>query len=546
MKRYIKSNLSTVMAGTRYDKNAAKILSDSGLFDAETSNKIIQTLFTEDISAFNHAPNWLEKYLKGIARIIIEESQGNPEKASEFIEKSTKVFDTYIAYVRKLRDKLGGAEYDKQFVEKMSFADVQQEIKNLEKDYYDELDIVSNASGYTLIPIKDYNEMHSMFGGHWTGDGTDRDGQYAGHGGTSWCHTNHESTYNSWVHGGNEFFVLAANNWKDIPFNEESNEKNAKDEYGNSLIAILVDKNGNLDRATPRSNHVGHLEGHADHQYNYQQLSAIAGFDVEAAVKETLEIQFEKVDTSEFIYYNSKYGMVRNSAYSIDGHVLYQIKALRSFGSGQTSVQAGDIGGYIENLDNLSEDGNCWVYGDAAVLESAKVTGNARISGYARVHGNARVANSAIVGDRADISGNAKISGNAIIGQEAAVDENAKVFGNAVVYEKALVTGSSWVFGTVHMWNQSYADGDARIFGDANIFGNAIIKGHASVCDNAVINDHAEISDNASVYDKAHIWGNAVVSGNAEVFGDANIYGESHISGNAKVDYEVYNEDVSE
>ena len=545
MKRYIKSNqfsnLSPIMA-THYDTKAAELLTKSGLFDMETSTRIIQTLFTEDISAFNHSPNWLDKYLKGIARIIIEESQGNPEKASEFIEKSTKVFDTYIAYVRKLRDKLGGAEYDKQFVEKMSFADVKQEIKNLEKDYYDELDIVSNASGYTLIPIKDYNEMHSMFGGHWTGDGTDRDGQYAGHGGTSWCHTNNESTYNSCVHGGYKFFVLAANNWKDIQFDEESNEKNAKDKYGNSLIAILVDKNGNLDLATPRSNHVGHLEGHADHQYNYQQLSAIAGFDVEAAVKEALDKPFEQVGTGEFIYYNSKYGMIRNSPYDIDRYRLYKIKALRSFGD----VQVGDEGGYIESLDNLSEDGNCWVYGDAAVYESAKVTGNARISGYARVHGNARVANSAVVGNIANISGNAKISGNAIIGQDATVDENAKVFGNAKVYEHALVTGSSWVFGTVSMHGQSYADGDARIFGDADLFGNAIIMGRASVCDNAVINDHAKISDNASVYDKAHIWGNAIVSDNAEVFGNANIYGESHISGDAKVDYEVYNEDVSE
>ena len=57
--------------GTRYDEQAAKIIADSGLVDLDTSKKIIQGLFTQDIHAFNHSPNWLEKYLKGIARMLV-------------------------------------------------------------------------------------------------------------------------------------------------------------------------------------------------------------------------------------------------------------------------------------------------------------------------------------------------------------------------------------------------------------------------------------------------------------------------------------------
>lgn len=40
---------------------------------------------------------------------------------------------------------------------------------------------------------------------------------------------------------------------------------------------------------------------------------------------------------------------------------LFRIKALVEFGS----VKAGELGGYAEKEENISQDGNAWVYGDA-------------------------------------------------------------------------------------------------------------------------------------------------------------------------------------
>lgn len=47
----------------------------------------------------------------------------------------------------------------------------------------------------------------------------------------------------------------------------------------------------------------------------------------------------------------------------VGGRVLHRIKALRDFGN----IKQGEIGGWIENEDNLSHCGDCWVYGDAEV-----------------------------------------------------------------------------------------------------------------------------------------------------------------------------------
>lgn len=46
---------------------------------------------------------------------------------------------------------------------------------------------------------------------------------------------------------------------------------------------------------------------------------------------------------------------------------LYRIKALTSF----SDVKEGDLGGWIEKEENLSQEGNAWVYGDAWVCDNA-------------------------------------------------------------------------------------------------------------------------------------------------------------------------------
>ena len=69
------------------------------------------------------------------------------------------------------------------------------------------------------------------------------------------------------------------------------------------------------------------------------------------------------------------------------GKKLFRIKALISFGN----VKEGELGGYVEKEENLSNDGDAWVYGDARVSGDAWVSDDARVSGDAWVYGNARV-----------------------------------------------------------------------------------------------------------------------------------------------------------
>ena len=87
------------------------------------------------------------------------------------------------------------------------------------------------------------------------------------------------------------------------------------------------------------------------------------------------------------------------------GRTLYRIRALVAFGD----VKEGELGGFLEKEENLSQDGNAWVRGSAIVSENATVRGHARVSGNAIVSENATVRGNAIV------SGNATVRGYAIV-----------------------------------------------------------------------------------------------------------------------------------
>ena len=186
-----------------------------------------------------------------------------------------------------------------------------------------------------------------------------------------------------------------------------------------------------------------------------------------------------------------KYKLLVNDTIKVEDRTLYRIKALIDF----SDIKAGDLGGYIEKEDNLSHEGNCWVYNKAIVSGKAWVCGNARVYGNAIVYGDARVYGNA------EVYGNAKVFGNAIVFGDAKVFGNAKVFGdarvNAEVYGDARVYGNAIVIG-------------ARVYGNTKVFGNAIVIG-------ARVYGNAEVYGNARVYGNASLCSNAYISSNDDI-----------------------------
>ena len=132
------------------------------------------------------------------------------------------------------------------------------------------------------------------------------------------------------------------------------------------------------------------------------------------------------------------------------GRKFFRIKALVNIE--RYGVKAGDLGGWVEKEDNLSQSGNAWVSSNAKVSGDAVVSGDAWVSGDAVVSGNAKVSGNA------EVSGGAKVSGDAVVYGNAEVSGDAWVSGDA---DYAVIKG----FGTVYRPTTFFRchDGEARV-----------------------------------------------------------------------------------
>ena len=133
----------------------------------------------------------------------------------------------------------------------MSLSDFSSMMKKISDEVMaraDNVEFEVKDKGYKIIPFMSYEDLYKKFGGDKTGY----------NGGSGWCHTNGKSTYDSWTDNYTKFFfVIAKDNWEEIkPHDDPKKDDNAYDEYGLSLMAILVTREGELLRCTLRWNHV--------------------------------------------------------------------------------------------------------------------------------------------------------------------------------------------------------------------------------------------------------------------------------------------------
>ena len=125
-----------------------------------------------------------------------------------------------------------------------------------------------------------------------------------------------------------------------------------------------------------------------------------------------------------------------------NGEPLFQVKALRSFGS----AKKGELGGYIAKESNLSHEGNAWVFDSAEVFGDAMVFGDAEVFGNARVYGNAMV------------SGDALVYGNAMVSAKKAFTKGWFIGGD----DSGKITNITKHTGSTY-WKKQYVLGDYKI-----------------------------------------------------------------------------------
>lgn len=193
---------------------------------------------------------------------------------------------------------------------------------------------------------------------------------------------------------------------------------------------------------------------------------------------------------------SQKYEILKEEKNKSLGTECYRIRALKDLPS--HGVKKGDLGGWIESDKNLSQEGDCWVDGNAAVLDNACVKDNALVTDEAYIADNAIVQDNAVVSNGAEVinsatvKGNALVKGHSTVAKQAIVSEAAAVVGYATVTDFAHVCGEACVRGESYIEDSAIVEGivnSSHVGGEVKILPGVYIN-NAVICGKDIVISH--------------------------------------------------------
>ncbi len=158
-----------------------------------------------------------------------------------------------------------------------------------------------------------------------------------------------------------------------------------------------------------------------------------------------------------------KYTLDSTDTLHIGPKVLTRIRGAKG------SEFEGMVGGYLENEQNLSHDGQAWVADLSRVWGEARVYGDAQIRGHAQIFGRAQVFGQSLVEGKAQVFGDAQVFGRARVCDYAQVGDFAWVCGFAEIQDYARVLENSQVFARAILCDTETLRGEERRDGGAKM-----------------------------------------------------------------------------
>lgn len=178
----------------------------------------------------------------------------------------------------------------------------------------------------------------------------------------------------------------------------------------------------------------------------------------------------EQMDDITMINEDKKYELT-DETIEWNEHTLHRIRALKGFLHAETMsgnlVDPGTLGGWIESEDNLSQEGDCWVWKDAKVYDGAVVYGDGVIGGEAEVYGDGtEVYESGSVFGKSKVFDGSKIHGVTCIRGNSTVRNSDVV--NSMVLDEDIVNNEE-------VPRYRFIDDDAPIADDTdNLLGDSV------------------------------------------------------------------------
>ena len=180
------------------------------------------------------------------------------------------------------------------------------------------------------------------------------------------------------------------------------------------------------------------------------------------------------------------------------GKTLYRIRALKDF----KGVKIGDLGGWVETENNLSQKGECWIYDDAICMDNARMYNNA------------------------EMHHNTKMYDNSIMYNNSKIYHNSTMHNNSKMYDCSKMYDYSAMYNYSAMYDNTIISDRSRMYNDAKMHNNAKIYDNSVMYDKSKLFDNSRMRNNSIMYDNSAMYGCGALNGNAELHDTETLHGE--------------------
>ena len=140
---------------------------------------------------------------------------------------------------------------------------------------------------------------------------------------------------------------------------------------------------------------------------------------------------------------NKKYE-ITDITMKFKGRTLYRIRALKDF----RDVEAGDLGGWIQSENNLSQEGDCWIYDNAKCMDNA------------RMYDNSIMHNNSVMCDFSEMHDNSAMYNNAVM------YNNSEMYDYATMYDYSEMHDCSEMLDSSVLYRDSMLKDEEKLYGE--------------------------------------------------------------------------------
>ena len=177
---------------------------------------------------------------------------------------------------------------------------------------------------------------------------------------------------------------------------------------------------------------------------------------------------------------------------------LYRIRALKDF----SDVKRGELGGWVSSEDNLSQEGNCWIYNEAKCMDNAKMYNNSTMHDYSEMY------------DYSIMRGDSEMHSYTEMHDYAIMYSCSKMYGCSEMHDSSTMHGNSTMYGNSMMCDYS------RMFDNSEMFDNSAMYEYSVMNGYSIMFDSSEMHDRSEMHDHSKMYGDSILKDKEKLYGE--------------------------